>query len=145
MDDIQTQFDNHNHDGQNSKRITQTVFVSKSLEGTAPATSANYGVFFIATRPCVIIAISEAHTVIGSDAGAVTVTLERLTSGVALDSGTVLLATAFDLKATVNVEHRGVLARIPVGLSRGDRLALKDAGVLTAVAGLVVTVTLAFQ
>jgi len=145
MNDLQLQFENHTHDGVNSKQINQSVFICKSLESTQAATASNYGVFFVATRPCVVKAISESHTVAGSAGGAVTLTVERLKSGQALDSGTEMLTTPFDLKSIANTPVRGAIARIPTGLSTGDRLALKDSGTLTSVAGVTINVELGFQ
>lgn len=105
------------------------------------ATAANYDVFFTADYPCEVVSVSETHRVLGTDGGAVTLTIEKLTSGQALDAGTVLLTTALSLKTTINTPQFGVLvstgARV---LARGDRLALKDAGTLTAVAGVSVTI-----
>ena len=116
-----------------------------TIQDTDAATAANYGVFFTASFPCEVMAISESHKTAGSDGGAVTVNVEKLTSGQALDAGVTLLSTAFNLKATANTP-----AHVPSSsysfvfgtarqLDRGHRLALKDAGTLTAVAHLNVT------
>jgi len=107
------------------------------------ATAANYDVFFTAYRPYTIAAIVETHRVLGTDAGAVTLNVEKLTSGQALDAGTAICVTAFNLKSTINtpVTKDGV-AFSDVLIAPGDRLALKDSGTLTAVAGVSVTIYL---
>lgn len=142
MDDLQKQFDKHNHDGRNSEKIRQTAFVTAVLKNTEPQTAGNYGVFFIATRPCVLKAVSEVHEVAGSSTP--TLQIERLTGTTAPASGTELLTTAFDLAGTANTVQRGVLKKIPLGLSQGDRLALKDIGTLTALVGVTVTAEIEF-
>jgi len=117
------------------------------------ATAANYDVIFTAFRPCQVIAAIETHRVKGTDAGAVTLNLEKLTSGQALNSGVTLLQTAWDLKSTINtpVIKQGyqlanglTLVSLDRNLETGDRLALKDTGTLTAVAGVCVTIYLKF-
>jgi hypothetical protein len=120
--------------------------VTISLFGTNPATAANYDVFFTAPRPLEIMGVSETHRVPGSDAGTVTLNLEILGSGVALDSGNTVLKTAFNLKSTANtpVTYTGYGLTTTRKMLEGERLALKDAGTLTAVAGLSVTVYFKF-
>lgn len=142
MDDLQKQFDEHNHDGRTSEKIKQTVFIPAVLKSTEPQTAANYGVFFVATRPCIVKAVSEIHEVAGSSTP--TLQIERLTSTTAPASGTELLLTAFNLAATANTVQRGVLKNIPLGLNQGDRLALKDIGTLTNIVGVTVTVEIEF-
>lgn len=138
----------HKHNGlDGTKRLSSNVFVSAVLPGTMPATAANYGIFYVATRPCFVKAVSEVHTTAGTDASAVTLQLERLQGTEAPDSGDALLATAFDLKGTANTVQRGtfVANKTLTYLALGDRLCLKDAGTLTAVAGLCLTVELQFS
>lgn len=120
--------------------------VSAFLFGTAPATAANYDVFFVAPRPCEILWVSETHRVAGSDPGSVTLNLEILDSGEALGAGDSVLSTAFDLKSTANVPvtRSGTSLTSNRVLTEGDRLALVDSGTLTAVAGLCVTVYFKF-
>jgi len=107
--------------------------------------STEFGVIFIALWPCEVLSVGETHRTAGSDAGSVTLQLEKLTSGQALDAGTTMLQTAFDLKSTANtpVIKTGRDLVFTPGyrtLETGDRLALKDAGTLTALAGINVTV-----
>jgi len=112
--------------------------ITVRVEGAT--TAGNYGVFFHARMAYEIIYIAESHTVAGSDAGAVTLNIERLSGTEALDSGDEILVTAFDLKGTANtVSEKKGTALQNTKLSPGDRLALKDSGTLTAVAGVCVT------
>lgn len=120
------------------------VWVHHTIQGTAAATAANYGVFYIVPTACYVNKVQEVHQTAGSDAGAVTVTLEKLTGTTALDSGTEVLATALSLKATANTVQTGTLTSTLGArtLAAGNRLALKDAGVLTAVANVTVLIEL---
>jgi hypothetical protein len=121
-----------------------TIPVTVSLVSTLPATAANYGNFFIADRAYQITAIRESHTVAGSDAGAVSLEVEKLTGTQALDSGVTTQAAVINLKGTANTVQSATLSATAADLllAAGDRLALKDTGTLTAVAGLTVTVSL---
>ncbi len=147
MIDLTEQYEFHNHDGVNSEKILQTSWVVQSLPGTQGATAGNYGIFFTATRPCYVKRISEVHTTAGTDPGAVTLQVERLQGTEALDAGDALLVTAFNLKGTANTVQTGSLVTTPtlLSLNEGDRLALKDTGTLTAVAGVNVTVELNYR
>ena len=118
--------------------------VSAILSGIAAATATNYGNFFVADRPYVVVGIAEVHLTAGTDGGAVTVSVEKCSTGVAPGSGKDLLSTALSLKTTTNTPQFGTLTNTKVDLliKKGDRLVLKDAGVLTAVADVCVTVTL---
>ena len=111
------------------------------LQNTDAATAANYGTFFTAEESCVVVAVTEVHGTLGTDAGAVTLNIEKLTGTQAPDAGTTILSTTFNLKSTINTVQYGVLVVTGENvLGRGDRLCLKDAGVLTAVANVQVTV-----
>ena len=112
---------------------------------TDAATAAKYGVFFVAERPYEVMAIAESHKTAGSDAGSVTLNIEKLTSGTALDAGDSICATAFDLKGTADtpvVKRGSDLTKANKQLLEGDRLALEDTGTLTAVNHVCVTVYL---
>jgi len=121
-------------------------YITENLVSTIPATAANYGIIFIATHPCTVMMVAESHTVAGSDAGAVTLNIEKLTTGQALDAGAEIITTSFNLKSTANTpvikQGYNELTNANRSLKQGDRLALKDAGTLTAVAGLQVTIYL---
>jgi hypothetical protein len=116
--------------------------ITVHLAGTLAQTAANYGVFFIANRPIEIMKIKEVHTVAGNDAGAVTLQIEKLTGTTALDSGSTILTTAFNLKSTANtvVSYEGQGLTTSRQLVENDRLALKDAGTLTNLEGVCVTI-----
>ena len=143
----QLQFDTHRHNGiDGSRAIKQASYVSVYLPGAMPATATNYGVFFIAQRNCIVKDFYEVHGVAGTNAGAVTLQLERLQGTETLDGGDALLQTAVNLKGTASTVTRGLLVdNYDVSLKAGDRLALKDAGTLTDVAGLCVTVTIEYE
>lgn len=122
------------------------LYIHHTIYGADAATAANYGVFWIAPFECVVSEIREVHQTIGSDAGAVELQIERLQGTEALDAGDALLATAFSLKATANTVQTGTLTATVANrtLSRGDRLAMDDAGTLTAVANVTVVIELTF-
>lgn len=129
----------------NGANVSDTFVVSATLDGAAAATAANCGVFFIAPFTCEVVSVREAHTTAGSDAGAVTLDVEKLTGTQAPDAGVAVLgATKVNLKGTANTVQAPALTGTTADkqLAAGDRLALKDAGILTAVAGVAVTVEL---
>lgn len=118
-------------------------YITVNIPGTQAATATNYSVFFVASKPVEVISVSEAHTTAGSDAGAVELNIERLSSTEALGSGDEILVTDFDLKGTADtvVKKQGITLQ-NTQLRTGDRLALKDTGALTNVAGVCVTLYL---
>jgi hypothetical protein len=90
--------------------------------------------------------VSEVHSAAGSDGSAVTLQIEKVPSGTANGSGTALLGNnsnaGFDLKGTVNVpQHASFKGGASRKMKKGDRLATKKAGTLTAVAGVAITIT----
>ena len=119
------------------------VPIAVNVTGTDAATATEYGKFFTALRPYEVMEISEVHAVAGSDGGAVTLDLERLQGTEALDAGDTICVTAFDLKGTANtVVTKKATELQNRTLSVGDRLALVDTGVLSAVDDVQVTVLL---
>lgn len=125
--------------------VPQTLTVSAVLAGALPATAANYGVFFVAPFACEVVSVRESHETAGTDAGAVTLDIEKLTGTQAPDAGVAVLgATKINLKGTANTVQAPALTGTTADkqLAAGDRLCLKDAGTLTAVAGVAVTVEL---
>jgi len=143
----ESQFKDHKHNGlDGTSLIRRASFVSVSLPGAISATAGNYGVIFIATKNCVVKDFYEAHTTAGTDAGSVTLQLERLQGTEALDAGDELLETAINLKGTADTYVRGTLVKgYNVSLKIGDRLALKDAGTLTGLAGVCVTIIIEYD
>ena len=117
--------------------------ITIQLPGALPATAANYEVFFIALRPYEVMEVAEAHRVLGTHADPVTVNIERLSGTEALDAGDTICVAGFNLKSTINtvVMKKTVELQNRI-LNIGDRLALKDAGTLTDVAGLTITLLL---
>lgn len=143
----QLQFETHKHNGiDGTPPIKQASFVSAFLPGATAATAANYGVFFVAPRTCVVKDIYEIHETAGTAVGAVTVQLERLQETEAPGNGDELLSSAISLKGAANTAVRGILTKnYNISLKPGDRLALKDVGTLTSVAGLCVTVVIEYE
>jgi hypothetical protein len=140
----------HFHNGFDTSRINfsdvyqKKIWVHHTVIGADAATAANYGTFFIAPFVCTVNSFKEIHQVAGSDAGAVTLDLERLSGTTAPDSGTAMLDSTLSLKATANTLQTATLSAT-VGnrnLAIGDRLCLKDAGVLTNVSNVSVIVEL---
>lgn len=142
----------HYHNGFDSNQISyldlyqKKVYLRWTLPGATAATAGNYGVFLIVPVACLVTSIKEVHEVLGTDGAAVTLNIEKLTNGVAPGSGSTLLSTAFDLKATINTVQTGTLVTTAAtrSLAINDRLALKKSGTLTAVAGVTVHVELQF-
>lgn len=116
---------------------------SWTLIGTSPATSTNYEVFFIAPRPVEILSISSSQRV-ASTSG--TLNFEILDPGEALDSGDLVLVTAFSTASTANtpVTKQGSDLTVNRVLKTGQRLAAVDGGTLTNCAGLTWTVYFKF-
>ena len=117
-----------------------------TLIGTTASTAANYTVFFIAPAPCYVSSFKEVHQTAGTDAGAVTLQLEKLNSTEALDAGDNVLATALSLKSAIDTVQTATLTTTNANrtLATGDRLAMKDAGTLTAVANVTVLLELTY-
>ena len=117
-------------------------YIHHTIYGTDAATAGNYGVFWIVPFDCTITEIREVHQTAGTDAGAVSLQIEKLTGTQALDAGVATLSTAFDLKGTINSVNTGALTTTlaDLRLVRGDRLAMDDAGTLTSVANVTVII-----
>lgn len=148
----------HRHNGSDSPRVSfldlsnRSEFFQTLVPGTSAATASNYGVFFIAPLKAVITAISEVHQTAGTDAGAVTLQIERLTGTQASGAGTSLLNTGFNLKGTINTVVTATFTSTTISLAninktnfalaKGDRLGLVLSGTPTAVAQVLVQVQL---
>ncbi len=96
---------------------------------------------FVANRPYKVVAIRQVHSALGTDASAVTLSASKDTGTTAPGAGTGLLTATFDLKAAINTVQAGSLSATEADLilAAGDRLSVVYGGVLTAVAGVVVT------
>lgn len=92
--------------------------------------------FFTAPFECQIVTAFEIHGTAGTDAGAVTLDIQN--------GGTSILASTFNLKGAVDtVQEVAPSATLSARqIDRGDSLKLVTSGVLTAVAGVTVTVVL---
>lgn len=146
----------HIHNGTDSPKVLFSDLTNRqqavwwTLPGTSAATAANYGVIFTAPYPCTVIGATEVHQTLGTDGGAVTLQIEKLIGTQAPDAGVALLQNAFNLKGTINTVQTGVIVNTIVGnvqyrtMSIGDRLCLKDTGVLTAVANVTVVIMLQY-
>lgn len=142
----------HRHNGSDSQKVDFENIVNRvipiywTIPGTQAATATNYGAFFIAPFPCTVIAMTEIHQTAGTNGGAVTLQLEKLTGTTAPDSGVNLLKTALSLKGTAETLKNGTIVVTYTGsvrnatLATGDRLCLKDSGTLTSVANVSVMV-----
>lgn len=127
--------------------INRTEILSVVLPGTSAATAGNYGTFFTAPYKCLFVGATEVHGTLGTDGSAVSLQIQKLTGTTAIGSGTNLLATAFDLKGTINTVQTAKLARSQnsvFNLAIGDRLGLALTGTPTAVAQVCVIVKLSF-
>lgn len=94
-----------------------------------------------------VVEAIEAHTVAGSDGGAVTLDLKKAGSGTAPGAGTSVLSSTFNLKSTANTpvsktRASGIAAQSVRRLVGGQTLFLDFTGTLTALAGMCVTVVL---
>ena len=125
---------------------TNEIFtVTAVLAGDAPATATNYGKFFTAPFKCKVV---KVQCVWGVASTSGTINVERLQGTEALDAGDALLTdntnAGFLTSATADTVTTGTLTTTTANLelSVGNRLALKDAGTLTSMADVVVTVTL---
>ena len=116
-------------------------YIHVNLFGTDAATAGNYTHFFTARYPLEVTHVSEVHATAGSDAGAVTLDIERLTGTTAPGSGDSILSSTFDLKGTANtvVEQSGSDMTSYSTLKQGHRLALVLTGTPTAVDSVCVT------
>ena len=142
----------HIHNGIDSPRISQSDITRKStvltytLFGTQAATAGNYSVFFTAPYAMSVSKITESHAVLGTDGGAVSLDIEKLTGTTAPGSGTKITSAVIDLKGTINTVVTASLSTTigVVQLAVGDRLALLLTGTPTSVANVNVTLILDF-
>ena len=111
------------------------------LAGTTPATSTNYGVFFVADRPCVI----EGFNMRFESAGSATVQLRKIPSGTTISgAGTAkdILASALTF-ATASTIISGTIQQ-NAELAVGDALAMVPSATPTNLTNLCATVKLKY-
>jgi hypothetical protein len=121
------------------------VCASYYFTGTPAATDQ---VFFVATRPYIVVSVSEVHAVAAGGASVLQVTKDTSTN--APGAGTDLLTnntnTGFDLNGTANTPQVGTLVVAATRtLAVGDRLAVDYANAIQSSAGVVVTACMAPQ
>ena len=125
----------------NPKARVQSFTVKATLSGTQPVTAGNYGRFWIAPAKCVVDSV-EAVWSANSSSG--TVTVHKVPSGTAQDSGTALLSSTISTASGADTRSQGTLSttKATIELAAGDSLQLVDSGTLTSLANLTVTVGL---
>ena len=118
-------------------------FSKSSYQGSAVGAAQT---FFVATRPCEVLAVSEVHATAGTDGSAVTLTVTKDTGTTAAGGGTTVLNGTLNLKGTAVTVQSGVLSATAavLVLAAGDRLATKVTGTTTTLAGMQVEVELRF-
>ena len=117
--------------------------VTVNLFGASGATATNYGIFFIADRPCEVTSVRLRYTT-ASTSG--TLQIEKLNGTDALDGCENILTGTISLSATANTTYVGALvSTVAKTLSPGDALALVDAGTLTNLVGLCVVITVKYK
>ena len=123
----------------NPKARVQSFTVKATLSGTQPVTAGNYGRFWTAPAKCVVDSV-EAVWSANSSSG--TVTVHKVPSGTAQDSGTALLSSTISTASGADTRSQGTLSttKSTVELAAGDSLQLVDSGTLTSLANLTVTV-----
>lgn len=126
----------------NPKARVQSFTVSTFLPYTDPA-SANYytNIFWIAPAKCVVDSVTARWNTASSSG---TVTVHKVPSGTAPDSGTALLASTISTAGTADTNATGTLSttKATLELAAGDGLQLVDGGTLTSLVDLTVTVGL---
>lgn len=103
--------------------------------------------FFVAPQACKVLAVSEVHSTLGTDGGAVSAVVTKDTGTAAPGAGTSLHQSgSFNLKGANNTVQTATLSTTAatLTLAAGDRLAVKLTGTPTSVAGAVVTAQLAW-
>lgn len=100
--------------------------------------------FWIADGAYEVVAVRENHDTAGSNGGAVTLDVTKDSDTEAAGAGQSVLAATINLKATVKTTQSGTVNATAANrkLTAGQRLSAKFTGTLTALAGLVLTVTL---
>jgi len=126
----------------NPKARVQSFTVTQAIPHT-DAASANFytTVYWIAPAKCVVDSV-DARWNTASTSG--TVTVHKVPSGTAPDSGTALLSSTISTAGTADTTTAGTLSgtAATLELADGDGLQLVDSGTLTNLVDLTVTVGL---
>ena len=108
-------------------------------------TSPDVGIW-LADADAELVWAAEIHATLGTDGSPVTADLVRCASAVAAASGTSLLSSTFNLKATINTRQLKSVSTGGLAAARliyaGESLAINFAGVMTALTGVNITVVL---
>lgn len=101
--------------------------------------------FWVAPQACKVISVSERHVTAAGQAG--TIQVEKVPSGIAAGSGTVLLASTIDAAGTADtIQTKSALTTSAAILAAGDTLALKTAsGAVTSLANATITIVVEWQ
>jgi len=129
------------------------VLGKNTIERITFAAAANVGavdaIIFSADADYELMQVDEVHETAGSDGGAVTLDVVKLTGTTAIASGATMLQTPFNLKSTARVivrknRSQGGLTTSVANrwVTRGDRIGLNFTGTTTALVGLLVQVWL---
>jgi len=118
--------------------------VTEVVQHSNAADADFYGPFFVATRKCEVVAISEVHNTAAG--AAATVMVERLQSTETKGNGDDLLSSAFDLNgvAAETVTAGTLTGGSVMQLSTGDRLGLDEGGNVAGTDHVTITVELRY-
>lgn len=121
---------------QGSGLLDQGGFLAVHMRYDAASVDGSYGVFH---RPMRVKNIIGVPTVAGTDGGAVTAIVKKVSSGTAITSGTALHTSTINLKGTADTNQVMTLSATDSALTiaAGDRIGLDFTGTLTAATGVV--------
>lgn len=101
---------------------------------------------WIADADAEIVFAAEIHETLGTNGSAVTLDIVKAADGTALSGGTSLLASTFNLKATINTTQQRSLSAGTLATDRiiyaGQHLGLNFSGTFTALTGVHVSIVL---
>lgn len=111
------------------------------LQGAAPVTAANYGVFYRAPYGVEVVAVTARFSTASSSG---TVDVKKAPSATAIGSGTTVLASVLSTAGAADTDVVGTLSATAANrkLAKGDVLGLVNGGTLTSLANLVISIEL---
>ncbi len=125
-------------------RIITVVFPTNAAILTSPNVAA-----VIADADYILDSVAEVHETLATDGSAVTLDVTKATGTTTAAAGTTMLASTFNLKATINTVVRKDVAGGGLSttasnrrIKKGDRVCLSFSGTLTALTGVCVTLVL---
>jgi len=134
------QLDKNGDGGLTDERFVPGLRFTKEFDTFAAADVGKC--IFTAPAACKVVRVTERHGTSAGQAG--TIQLEKVPSGTAAGSGTVLLSSAIDAAGTTDTNQ--VKTALTTGVEKldsGDSLALKTAsGALTSLANATITIVL---